>query len=636
MMNVSRKILVLGGTGSVGRIMADELRHLLPDADITLSARRLPATLAPGLRGLPLDVRNERALREALSGMDLVVMAAGPFDQLASRVHLACVDAGVDLVDINDSDRATSEILQLEHVAASAGVRILTGMGFVPGLSTLLLVRIARERAYRAAGYRMVLYMGALNAGGPSNGKVLLDGFRQELPALENGAFAPGSGAWRKPDAGVRFPGSGRSLKTLPFASPEFHTLAEHDLADRLGIRSLESRYHVQFLHPAFGRLLSSSGLLRSERLKSWLSEALHRSGKRLRSRTDADDTTSLMVSTDADATSCQVHGPVETRHITANVAAAAVSLLLSRKTDIAPGVHSMERVLTDFPDAQVHIETHLKRRGIIIHHAVSAEDGHRFENTFGQCATFDGTAESLRHFGLCWYHLEHVPPRITRLQQQILRESRLWKAVMERTSGARRASLMLRMKWRHFRLMHESRHMTFGLCGPKDVNRRILNDFCLFAAGYQEARELLGHDARSLYAEMFLESGRMEMSWFWPSAHVFAASDRPMAVFSSYLNAYFAACQRLGVSMPETALQPGSMEIRFSGCTYGAILSAMGCGELDGLVRQMELDAIRRISDACGISHHWTPGRSGGQGQLVLHEKSRCPAAGLSEQPPK
>jgi len=182
-----KKILIIGGTGCVGRIIATELVRQYHDASIIIAGRTAPTIEVAGTIFQSLDVQNISVLRTALSNVDLVIIAAGPFDELRSSIHKSCIDAKVDVIDINDSTLAAAEIIDLEYAAKTENVRILTGMGLAPGLSSLLIFKLAQEMHDKNRHFRIRLYMGACNSGGPSNASVLFNSFKLRLPTISEG-----------------------------------------------------------------------------------------------------------------------------------------------------------------------------------------------------------------------------------------------------------------------------------------------------------------------------------------------------------------------------------------------------------------------------------------------------------------
>jgi hypothetical protein len=129
----------------------------------------------------------------------------------------------------------------------------------------------------------------------------------------------------------------------------------------------------------------------------------------------------------------------------------------------------------------------------------------------------------------------------------------------------------------------------------------------------------LLGDDALRLYTEMFLDSGAMEMAWLWPSTRVFAGAEDPARTLTDYVEAYVEASTALGVMVASFKRQQQGFEVEVGRCRYAEILAALGCAELGGLVREMEVRAIRDLAVACHLEASWNPGSADGAGKLVI-----------------
>lgn len=625
----SPRVLVLGGSGAVGRRLIADLARTRPDLAVTLASRRPEAVtdLPPGVVRLALDVEDRDAVRTALETHDLAVVTTGPFGRFGASIHKLCVEAGVDVVDINDSHTAATAILDLDRACRGRGVRILTGMGFVPGLSTLLLCRLARNRRNPTShDYVQRLYMGARNGGGPSNAHVLLEGFRRRLPALANGRTVDSPASWSGAGSRVRFPGSKKPLGLLPFANPEAVTLPATGGTEHFGIRTLDSRYHVQFLPRWLVRTLSVSGVTGRAGVLETLARSFHRSGERMRTRADADDMTTLIVEPADGGEGLMVHGPIATSHLTAAMAAAAVLYHLEQGTALAPGVFPVERLLATDPDADDRFAAVLAGRGVAVVPAVHAPDDHRGQA--GDSSTSDGTPQSLRHFGCCWYSLPAVPPAVKRRQQDCLKRSDLWRAVGERCSPAVRLVLLARMQRRARRYRALLTAQTLPLRTDPGTAARIVHDFALFAAGYTEARLVLGEAACDLYSAMFLDSGAMEMAWLWPSGRVLAGAADPPAVLAAYLRAYVDTSVAMGVMEARWSETDGGFRLEVERCTYALMLERLECPELGGLVRAMEVAAIRDLAMPCGLDVAWAQGGTPGTGVLTATPAVRAAGA--------
>ena len=613
------RILVIGGNGTVGRLIVEDLVRSLPDADVSIASRApAPREDLPGLKLIAFDIEDEASLRSACRGQDLIIMAAGPFGRLGPKVQRACLAEGVDCLDINDSDRAAMETLGLEGEARRAGARLVTGLGLTPGLSTWMLRRQAERDAAAPRDYMVRLFMGARHGGGAASPEVLLSGFRRRIPLFRDGRTQELPTPWRDTAATYLFAGQRRPLDLLPFPSPEAITLPFKGSAERLGIRALDHRYHVQFLPRAFARFLAWSGLLRVGALRTHLARMMHRSGLRLSRRRDASETTTMVVApADQPAAGLMLHGPIPPAYLTASfVVSVALSFLRTRQT-ILPGVHPCEALQLDDRE----IEAALLQRGVIPLPSTPEPQDHR--SFFGHSSPSTGHASGLRHFGKCWYSLAFVPPEIERRQQECLKRSRLWRSLRERLSGLRMGLALRRGMAAQRRNLKRLKPVAEDIT-TLSVRRKVCRDFALFAAGYGEARKVLGPSARDLYAEMFLDRGAMEMAWFWPSAQVFAAAEAPGTMLRDYLVAYFEEAERQGVLQHQVTQGTGDvLTLSIGRCTYARLLATLGCPELGDLVREMERAAISELAQACNLSLTWTAGASPGTGIFCLQQRS-------------
>jgi len=427
-----------------------------------------------------------------------------------------------------------------------------------------------------------------------------------------------------------QFPGNKTPLKLLPFSSPECVTLPAFASTRALGVVSLDWRYHIQFLPPNIGRFLAHVRITKFRRIMKYLSQYFYQSGNKMKKRHDADETTTLIVETQDGENGYAIHGTVATSHLTAMMAVAATFFLLDDDKNLEAGIYPLERLLAKNPTAESSICRWLKKRGVIITKDRRPKTATDFRTIFGDSTTFDGTVASLRNYGHYWYNVGKIPPKIKWFQRQCLMRSRLWKEVCDRTSWYMRIMLMARIRRKQKIFQRRVAQHFFELHGGTSVSAEIVKDFSLFAAGYSEARNLLGDAALPLYSDMFLESSAMEMAWLWPSPYIFAAADNAIATVSEYLKAYIETAHRSGVMKATFKQYDASFEIRFEQCIYAQTLQILGCPELGGLVREMEVRAISEIAERCGFVTKWQQGNVAGVGclivsapQSIIHDKS-------------
>ncbi|MDU3294614.1 MAG: hypothetical protein E7E29_23175, partial [Pseudomonas aeruginosa] len=160
-MNSVKKIIVLGGHGETGRRIVGNLSLRYPDLQVTIGSRRA----APASDGttpiVRIDTNDRVQALEVLSHYDLAIIALGPMHVHGSTPHQLCIEAGVDCIDINDSLVVAEQVLALQAVAAQSKRAVFTGMGFTPGLSSMLIAELADQHASHTGTYRIRACMGA-------------------------------------------------------------------------------------------------------------------------------------------------------------------------------------------------------------------------------------------------------------------------------------------------------------------------------------------------------------------------------------------------------------------------------------------------------------------------------------------
>lgn len=124
-----RRILVVGGTGFFGRAAVELLR-----------ARGLSPVVAArgGRANLRLDAEEPASLRSALRPGDIVIDAAGPFQERSAALVEAAAEIGCDVIDISDSIDHIRQVEALRPRIEAARIRVLTSCSTVTTLATAL------------------------------------------------------------------------------------------------------------------------------------------------------------------------------------------------------------------------------------------------------------------------------------------------------------------------------------------------------------------------------------------------------------------------------------------------------------------------------------------------------------------
>jgi hypothetical protein len=174
-------VLVIGGYGGFGARLCRRLaggHSLIVAGRSAGKAARFAATL-PGARPLVLDRADD--LRPVLERErpDLVVDAAGPFQDSDYRVPRACIAARIPYLDLADARDFVCGIGALDSEARAAGVAVVAGASTSPALSGAIArrlaegldrvdsVEIALSAANRAAGGDAVVAAALSYAGRP-------------------------------------------------------------------------------------------------------------------------------------------------------------------------------------------------------------------------------------------------------------------------------------------------------------------------------------------------------------------------------------------------------------------------------------------------------------------------------------
>ena len=163
-------ILILGGTGRTGRLIAG---HLLDqtDVEITLASRhpQQASALADDLNGrfpggrvkaVFADAGNINSLYSAFEGHQLVVVAS-PTTAQAGSVICSAIEAKIDYLDVQLSAGKLALLNSLKDEIEQAGLCFITEAGFHPGLPSALV----RYAASQMDSIESAVVAGYLNMG---------------------------------------------------------------------------------------------------------------------------------------------------------------------------------------------------------------------------------------------------------------------------------------------------------------------------------------------------------------------------------------------------------------------------------------------------------------------------------------
>lgn len=206
------RLLIIGATGVFGSRLVERLA-MEPGFDLVLAARdrtklaALAARSAPDAVIRPLD----RALLTAddLAGVDIVIDAAGPFQDSHKRVIEAAIAARVHYVDLADGRDFVTGIGQHDAQAKAAGIAVISGASSIPALSHAAIDQLT-EGWQRIDTIKMGIFPGNRAPRGLSVVQAILTYAGKPLRVFRNGGWesVPGWGQthrWSLPDGRARW-----------------------------------------------------------------------------------------------------------------------------------------------------------------------------------------------------------------------------------------------------------------------------------------------------------------------------------------------------------------------------------------------------------------------------------------------
>lgn len=191
------RALVLG-CGEMGRTAVRDLYEYGPFDELVVATRSVDKaeTVLGELHGcstelecLQIDMtRDQPMLVDLLRTADVAVNCIGPNYLYEVPIARAAIDAGTNLVDINDDFETTFEMLELSDQAAEAGVTIVLGLGASPGLTNVL-VRAAAGRMDEVEEIRTTWMMCAADPGGLALSRHLIHSLSHRALTVFEGGF---------------------------------------------------------------------------------------------------------------------------------------------------------------------------------------------------------------------------------------------------------------------------------------------------------------------------------------------------------------------------------------------------------------------------------------------------------------
>jgi len=154
------KILIVGGYGQVGRMIAERLAPLFPDR-VTVAGRNpdkaeaAAGEIGHGAKGRAVDIFAADA-GDALDGVTLALVC---LDQTDTRFVAQCLSRGIHYVDISADYGFLSQVEALDGLARRHGATAMLSVGVAPGLTNMLAAE-ARKKMQSVERIDILLELG--------------------------------------------------------------------------------------------------------------------------------------------------------------------------------------------------------------------------------------------------------------------------------------------------------------------------------------------------------------------------------------------------------------------------------------------------------------------------------------------
>ncbi len=184
-------ILIVGGYGQVGRLIAERLATLFPGRVIIAGrnvgkARAVAMAIKNGTTHRQLDILSADC-GNALNGVSLVISCV---DQGDTRFVSRCLAQGIHYVDISANRDFFSQVEQLDACAKRQQAMVMLSVGVAPGLSNMLAVQIMKEME-RIERLDIVLEFGLGDRHGKAACEWILDNLNATYTVKENNQWKP-------------------------------------------------------------------------------------------------------------------------------------------------------------------------------------------------------------------------------------------------------------------------------------------------------------------------------------------------------------------------------------------------------------------------------------------------------------
>lgn len=269
------KILVVGGHGDIGSCVVEKLIES-SSHQTTIAGRNLKRahsackTFKDSVGAIQVDVDNRATLTAAFESFDLVINCAGPFYKYGANAAIAAIETRTHYIDICDDPDPLPKLFALDNAAQKAGVTVLTGMGWNPGISNMA-ARLGANLLDEIDEIKIAWAVGSGDSNGLAALKHTLHGITGKIPIHKDGkqVMVP---AWTEMET-VDFPPPLGEASGFLFGHPEPLTLPRTIEAQNISVRGgISPAWNNRTL-----RFMRSLGLTKSRERIDTVAGIVHR-----------------------------------------------------------------------------------------------------------------------------------------------------------------------------------------------------------------------------------------------------------------------------------------------------------------------------------------------------------------------
>ncbi|MFW5984525.1 MAG: saccharopine dehydrogenase family protein [Halobacteria archaeon] len=189
-------LLVYGSYGYTGRLVVEECDRR--GIDVVVAGRNGKKADEPterwGFDGRVFSLDDTDEVRDGIEGADAVLNCAGPFSKTHPTLVDACLEEGVDYLDITGEVDVFERLASLDDEARDAGVTLLPGVGFDVVPTDCLAVSLAEDIE---DPYYLAVAVRSLGSVSPGTARTVVEGLGTSGVVRRDGVLEDVAPAWK-------------------------------------------------------------------------------------------------------------------------------------------------------------------------------------------------------------------------------------------------------------------------------------------------------------------------------------------------------------------------------------------------------------------------------------------------------